>query len=362
MSGHSKIAYELSCELIKYGFEVNIISNKLAPDIQHKHAILAKQYYELDKVILIELKRFDLQSLINEDVMRYVSDSDYFHFFTPSLSIIEKFNSIYPGKVLWHVTSDYLTIKDIFVSGISTYLEYLIKSPDKILNVYRKFAYNRISDKCKYVLCSTIYIYNRLCELGIKESKIIYIPYGVILKERAIKEDNIEKGDINYLYFGWLSPIRGLTDLLMAFDYVSSKNNRARLLIANPGGHFEEAKMLSLINNCGNRHAIIILPWQDNIYDIIKSSDVVVLPFRGSYGYSQPPLVVIEAMNASKPIISTNVGCMAEYITSEKTGILIEPKDIRALIIAMNSMNDKDKCFRMGEEAHKVIHGISWRN
>jgi glycosyltransferase involved in cell wall biosynthesis len=196
--------------------------------------------------------------------------------------------------------------------------------------------------------------------MGISSSKIKYIPLGVY--------SNLDKGygesttDIVYMYFGWLSPIRGFTDLLKAFDVVNTRNERTRLLIANPGGHSEEMAMLKMINRCSKRNAIDVISWQENIHDLLKNADVVVLPFRGNYGYSQPPLVVVESLNAYRPVIATTIGSISEYVIHERNGLLVKKNNLKALINAMISMGDKTKCSQMGRMAYSEIQKYNWNN
>jgi glycosyltransferase involved in cell wall biosynthesis len=47
------------------------------------------------------------------------------------------------------------------------------------------------------------------------------------------------------------------------------------------------------------------------------------------------PMVLLEAMAAQKPIVATNVGATSKLIENNKTGLLIEPKDMEGICAAV---------------------------
>ena len=360
-SGHSKPAYELSVELIKLGIDVVFLTNELNEDIKTKSLQLSAKYPELKKVDFITIKKFKWPDFEKDKIINKIENCDYFHFFTPSLSVISKLTDLFPSRVIWQVTSDYLTINDLYKYG-RPYLSYFLYSPKKIGNLISKYFYKFVGQKCKAVVCTTKYTHERFIKLGLNPSKVKYIPFGVDINSSAGENKDHHSKGLVYLYFGWLSQARGFTDLQVAFERVHSVLKESKLIVANPGIHLEEEKMLDNIQRSKHFSAIQILPWQKDITKILKKADVVVLPFRGAFGYSQPPLVIAEAMINSKPVISTNVGSIKELVDHEKTGLLIEPGNINDLINSMLSFTDKRRCVNMGKEAYKKIQGHNWQN
>ena len=360
-SGHSKPAYELSVELIKLGIDVVFLTNELDKEIKRKSLQLSEKYPELKKVDFITIKKFKWSEFEKDKIINKIENCDYFHFFTPSLSVISKFTDLFPGRAIWQVTSDYLTINDLYQYG-RPYLSYFFHSPKKIGNLLSKYFYKFVGRKCKTVICTTKYTHERFLKLGFNPSKVKYIPFGVGISSGAgEKKPQASKGLV-FMYFGWLSQARGFTDLQVAFERVHSELKESKLIVANPGVHLEEEKMLDNIRRSKHFSAIQILPWQKDIAKVLKKADVIVLPFRGAFGYSQPPLVIAEAMINSKPVISTNIGSIKELIDHEKTGLLIEPGNINDLINSMLSFADKRRCVKMGKEAYKKIQENNWQN
>ena len=73
--------------------------------------------------------------------------------------------------------------------------------------------------------------------------------------------------------------------------------------------------------------------YQEDIIPLLEKADVVVLP---SYYREGIPHSLIEALAASKPIITTDVPGCREVI--DNNGIMIPPKDSNALYNAMFEM------------------------
>jgi len=70
-----------------------------------------------------------------------------------------------------------------------------------------------------------------------------------------------------------------------------------------------------------------------DIAKILSNIDVLVVP---SIWYENSPLVIHEAFLAKIPVITSNLGGMAELVTHEKNGLLFEPGNVEDLIEKMN--------------------------
>ena len=80
--------------------------------------------------------------------------------------------------------------------------------------------------------------------------------------------------------------------------------------------------------------------------DLISESKVVVLP---SYYGEGLPKILIEAAASGKPIITTDHQGCRDAIIPNKTGILIPPRDTKALTSALKKLlNSPDLCEKMG--------------
>jgi len=355
VSGHSKPIYELAIELVKKRHEVIMISTKLQPDIAKKHNLLHTKCPDLENLRVIELSKLNWKNIQQLSLVSLLKRCDIIHVCTPSLSLLRHLMRNFHGRVVWQIVSDYITLQDIYNTGIRTFAKFSLYYPKNIALILHKFFYKPIGGKCQKILCSSKYMIERVEKLGLKPDKLHYIPFGVHPIKVFYKEQSFKTGQLVYLYFGWLSPIRGVPDLLSAFKIVKSYQPNAELIIANPGSHLEEDEMINLINQNAMSNSIKIQPWQRDIECLIQSANAVVLPFRSNMGYSQPPLSVLEAMNLGKVVISTKVGSVNELIVDGETGLLAEPGDVKGLARAMLRLTDKTLADKIGENAYKEI-------
>ncbi len=83
--------------------------------------------------------------------------------------------------------------------------------------------------------------------------------------------------------------------------------------------------------------------------------DVALLPSLGE----GIPLSLLEVMRLGIPCIATNVGGIPEIIINNESGILIEPKDGKALVEAINRLSDKNNYeffSKQGFERFKAVN------
>jgi glycosyltransferase involved in cell wall biosynthesis len=96
---------------------------------------------------------------------------------------------------------------------------------------------------------------------------------------------------------------------------------------------------------------------KDEIFLYFKNSDFVVLPYIEATQSGVIPL----SYSMGKPVICTNVGGLPEQIFN-KTGLLIPPNDVNALVTAMDLLiSDKNLLYEMSVEALKIAETeLSW--
>ena len=94
-----------------------------------------------------------------------------------------------------------------------------------------------------------------------------------------------------------------------------------------------------------------ILPFQTNINEIWQLIDIAVVPSTEPEPFG---LVAIEAMFASKPVIASNHGGLAEIVINNKTGILFKPNDINNLKNSLESLiSSEEKRIEYGKNGYE---------
>lgn len=159
---------------------------------------------------------------------------------------------------------------------------------------------------------------------------------NVIVINNAVPLPDIETKKIGktrtFLFLGALIQRKGVVDLLNAVKQMKNQDvSNFRLLIAGVGGEEERLKEYVKANEL--QSYVRFLGWitKEQKPELLKKADVLVLP---SYNEGLP-IAILEAMSYGLPIISANVGSIAEAVKENENGFLIEPGDVDALTCAM---------------------------
>ncbi len=74
------------------------------------------------------------------------------------------------------------------------------------------------------------------------------------------------------------------------------------------------------------------------------------------------PNVLLEAMSSECPIVATRIGGVPSVITNERTGLLIESRDEKALVVSLiELLRDKKKATLLGNQARAfALENLSW--
>lgn len=142
---------------------------------------------------------------------------------------------------------------------------------------------------------------------------------------------------------GRLSEQKGMKYYIEAIPKVLEKNKKIIFLIIGDGE--EREKLQNLSNSLRIDERLIFLGYRNDINNIIKQLDLVVL----SSLWEGLPLTPIEAFSAGKTVIGTNVDGTCEIIEHMKNGILIKPKDSEAIEKAIINVYKDKKLIRKME-------------
>ncbi|MCG8607839.1 glycosyltransferase, partial [bacterium] len=111
-------------------------------------------------------------------------------------------------------------------------------------------------------------------------------------------------------------------------------------------------KVQQLSRTLGVDSKINILGFREDVAEILPTFDVYVLTsLWEGLGRS-----LTEAMYMARPVVATNVEGVPELVKNNETGILVEPKDVKAIargIIAL--LDDEKEARRLGQAAKNRI-------
>lgn len=153
---------------------------------------------------------------------------------------------------------------------------------------------------------------------------------GIIQKSRGHgKERRIAVGTI-----GRLAPEKGHVYFLQAAGLIAKDRSDVEFLVAGDG-HLKD-ELISEAGRLGLRDKMEFTgPFRD-ISDIMERIDILAL----SSLTEGMPLVLLEGMAYGKPIVATDVGGVSELVLNGTSGLVVAPKDPRALADAILLLAD----------------------
>jgi UDP-glucose:(heptosyl)LPS alpha-1,3-glucosyltransferase len=173
------------------------------------------------------------------------------------------------------------------------------------------------------------------------------LPDHAKVRERFRREQGLSLGDVALLFVARNYDLKGLEPLLQAFARVSRLVPSARLIVcgSNRDGRFRrQAAQLGLA------HRVVFLGFVQDIRASFAGCDVFVFPTF----YDPCSLVVLEAMNAGLPVITTRQNGAGELIHEGVDGHVIDsPWAIDQLSDRMRSLSTDRSLRRAMSEAAK---------
>ncbi|WP_280553481.1 glycosyltransferase [Halomonas sp. 25-S5] len=183
------------------------------------------------------------------------------------------------------------------------------------------------------------YLHDRFRDdFGLPGRKLVYLDYG-FAQERMAGRRRVEGEPFTFGYIGTHIPAKGIHDLLRAFGSIGG-NARLRIWGRPRGQDSESLKRIaeSLPPDVASR-----VEWlseyrnQAIVRDVFDHCDAIVVP---SVWVENSPLVIHEAQQARVPVVTADVGGMAEYVHHEVNGLLFEHRSATALAEQMQRLVD----------------------
>lgn len=153
-------------------------------------------------------------------------------------------------------------------------------------------------------------------------------------RARLRGELSIPENACVFLLVGRLNRDKGVLDLARAFGETAAHRDDVYLLLVGPDEEQLAAEIRALSAPGAERVRFIDYTAEPEAY--MAASDVFCLPsYREGFG-----AVVIEAAAAGVPAIGSRIYGLSDAILDKVTGLLVAPKDERALASAMRELAD----------------------
>jgi glycosyltransferase involved in cell wall biosynthesis len=159
------------------------------------------------------------------------------------------------------------------------------------------------------------------------------------------------------LNVGRLFPEKGRDTMLQAAALLVERPNPPLIVFAGDGSQRVELEHLAA--ELGIRACVRFLGIRQDVPDLMRSSDVVVMSSRDVPFGESCPNVVLEGMASALPVVGTRVGGTAELILDGETGFVIPPENPSALAEKLTLLLDHHDLRRqMGEAGRRRVEEL----
>lgn len=257
-------------------------------------------------------------------------------------------------KDLWFVVPALWGMKDVRVIGIAQMFLRNVNKKDFL----HKALYGRLA---KLLALTDLQKQSLLDCLPIESDRVDVIPNSVDMQKfkklkpetRMQIRNSLKLSENNILIglVGRLDPWKGQKELLIAFEKIRKENNNVFLLIIGeetPGESGYKDSLLKFISENKLSDSVFLIGFQENVHEWMSSMDIYVMPsYEEAFG-----IVLVEAMAAGLPCISTRAGGVPDIIISDEVGCLVEPRSSDAIYKALVPMlSDLGGAKKMGKKA-----------
>lgn len=169
---------------------------------------------------------------------------------------------------------------------------------------------------------------------------------------------NIKEDEIAISIIGRLVPIKNHQLFLEIAKELISKYSNLRFFIVGDGEskgeliNYCQSNNLSFSTNKNTKVAICFTSWIKNVEYVLAGSDIIALTSLNE----GTPVSLIEAQAAGKPIVTTNVGGVADVVVSNKTAFVNNISDKEGFVNSMESLIKSEELrHKMGQDGQRFV-------
>ena len=220
---------------------------------------------------------------------------------------------------------------------------------------FGRLVFKRILKQASVVLANTDAVAESLkSRLMISPEKVKVVYRGIDFSRFYSLPGKFQSRKI--LFIGGNMERKGIRYLIEAARIIARKHNNVLFNIVGKANRKLQNILERRIKKYNLQKNINFISYvsPENIVKYYAEANVFVLPsVIGNMGQ-----VMLEAMASRTPVVCTNTGSHS-YAVGEKAGILVEPRDSRAIADALiKILADEDSAKRMGEEGRKRVEKV----
>ena len=328
--GTGSYVYYLSNELMKNGFEINIVTGaQEAKDIKVNRQ-LSVNFLKIPKTPIIKSFLFAGTSYRKLNRLREAINPDITHVnlpLVPNFAVPPNFGKTLISTVhsTWKGEAD--AIRGEPFSRLNSNEKFLVS-----FNWFLRIFEEKMQERSRKLIAVSDFTRRELKQYyGIRDDKIRVIHNGVdtakfqpTTDKRKIKQDlGFNPYDIAIVSVGRLYARKGLFTLIESIPTVIRKFPNAKFIISGKGQSNEMRKLVSHAQLLGVQENMVFTGYfpDAKLPKLYQSADI----FAFSTFYEHHPFAVLEALSTGLPVVTTRVGGIPETITDGKNGFMCEP-------------------------------------
>jgi len=366
--GHTDVVLPLFKNLIKQGIEIDLI---FCFALNRKsESVLDFTDKEIQTGFLSKSK---ISELLSAEIKNYLGDIyavKFFIYYNLKLRSLKNF-------VLSHRLANELSHYDVIhfngTNGVLPLLIYLLRKKKLVFTIHDIIAHSGERTRFNFMKKMNDYIIKSKYPLIVQNlsdyedlrkqnpiiiNKFSFIPFGVLDIYREFKDLEKEQISSDLLFFGRISPYKGIEYLIDAIKDLYSKGFNIKTIIAGSGQiYFDDKNFNKLDIMFINKHIS-----NSELVKLIEGTKLIVCPYTDATQSG----VVMTAFAFQKPVIATSVGGFKDVIIDGYNGVIVPPKDSKALADAISKLlKDNglmENISKNTSEFEKEDSDFAWKN
>jgi len=236
---------------------------------------------------------------------------------------------------------------------------------------------NRLTLRIQYRLADHIFVHTERMkrelveEFHVSKNRVTVIPYGInnsvpntqLTTKEAKARLGIREGERTILFFGRITPYKGLEHLIEAFRQLRIRHDEYRLIIAGKPDRCDEYWNTirgGIRDEVEKGHVLLqadFIP-DDETEVYFKAADVFVLPYRAIFQSG----VLFLGYSFGLPVLASDVGSLRDDIVEGKTGFVFRPEDPVDLARAAEDYFASDLYTDLDRRRPDLLHHMTERH
>ncbi len=216
---------------------------------------------------------------------------------------------------------------------------YYFRSDPEARQAYRSWdAHTRsICAQVDHFIAPCRFLYDKFEVWGIPAGRMSYLDYGFDFTPFN-KLEKLKSTKIRFGFMGRIIPVKGVDLLIDAFNGLAPSKVELNIFGASNSEipylkRLDRSQKVNFLGNYDNR----------DIAKVFQKIDILVVPSRW---YENSPLVIHEAFLAGVPVITANIGGMAELVKDGENGLLFQVDNVQDLQAKMQRIIDHPDLLR----------------